>query len=294
MRRPWPGAALLAAALALGVGLGASACGGDAAESPEAAVDRLLDDIAAGGRQRAAAADRLAEIVDREPDAVASADPARAASATAVLVREVERLSGPGAPICGSWADTPRYADSRSVLELLIDVAGRVGARDAIRRALTLPDAYLVAWALRAADRAGVPIDPRLLARVADDPYARSVLHAGSDELVGRLPERHRTLEALARADLARWLTFPTELGCSPAELELMGELARPEGRYFVYRFLEDGGPTGGGGTFMAGVSGPWGPDGVLADRSATFSDFQPADAASPNEHLARILALLG
>ena len=238
------------------------------------------------------AADKLAAILNRD-DTARSADKGLVNRTMARLRQAIAPLVGLGRPTCGSWADRPRYADLRFVAELVIDVAGRSDAELAIREALAFRDPYLLAWSIRAAHDADVPVDAAVISHAARDDYARSVLHDGSASLADQLPPEFVTGLARARADMTQWLAFPTELGCVPSELELLKQVDRAEGRYFVFRFRAGGGDFDDKDVFNAGVSGPWTEDGDLADRSGTFSDFKRADSATADEHLRRIVGVV-
>jgi hypothetical protein len=88
------------------------------------------------------------------------------------------------------------------------------------------------------------------------------------------------------------WLTDPGALGCQPADLVLTRAVGRPEGSYFVFRFRAGGGNATQPQVFFAGISGPW-RNGHLSGTANTFSEFKPAAAAAPEEHLKRILAIV-
>lgn len=256
------------------------------------AVDRLLDQIAAGGKARESAAKKLETILNRGRPAASSANGEKASRAIGVVLGELRPRERPERPTCGSYVDEEAYAGRRDVAELVIDVAGRSRAKDAVRRAVKVGDPYLAAWAIRAADRAGVDVSAQVVARVARDDYARSVLYGGPRAIAQRLPSSFQKIGARARADMAQWLAYPTELGCEPSELRLLRSFRRPGGRYFLFRFRPGGGSVDHANVFLAGVSGPWRADGTLASESRTFSDFKRTDSAAPQAHLRRILGL--
>jgi hypothetical protein len=261
--------------------------------SGEDPVDPLMTAIVAGGNQRGSAADRLAELLNRDDEAGRGADHALVQRAARALFTELQAHTGTERPTCGSWVDAPAYADRRFVAELVIDVAGRSGASRAIERALESDDPYLAAWAIKAASESGLTVGDELLSRVASDDLARSVLYQ-SDDVTDALRPEYRTLESRAEADMTQWLWYPTELGCVPAELETMRTFDVDDGTYFVIRFKAGGGPFDDADVFLAGISGPWSDSGELASRSHTFSDFEPAASASPEGHLRRIAGITG
>lgn len=267
-------------------------CGSSADTAvPAATINPLLERIAAGGSARERAVEELGTVLEK-PDRPVRADEGQVVAALSAVLDDVEPRIGRGAPTCGSWADGERYAGDRLAAELVIDLAGRAAARKALPRALATRDPYLEAWALRAADALGVEPPPGALRRVAADDLARAVLY-DTPALVDRLAPAARGLPARARADMVRWLAYPTELGCQPERIELMDAID-DDGRYFVFRFRA-GGETGGDARrFNAGISGPWNDDGELANASATFSDFEPAASATARGHLKRIRAIAG
>jgi hypothetical protein len=272
--------------IAIGATLLLAGCG--ASDAPR--VDHLLLQIAAGGRARVHAGDELERILNRSRDAGTSADTRLVIRAANAVFADVEPLVGTGRPTCGSWAENPRYEEPELDAELIIDLAGRTGARATIRDALRLHDPYLQAWAIRSAVAAGMHVDDAFVARVAGDDNARFVLYDGGDAVVAHLPRALRTELARARADMTQWLVFPTELGCEPQDLELMQRVDRHDGRYYVFRFRTGGGDVEDANEWEAGVSGPWGADN---EGYATFSDFERADKASPEQHVRRIVALV-
>jgi hypothetical protein len=271
--------------------LSASGCGASGSgSSPE--VDQLVADIGSGGAKRTRAVDRLAALLNQRET---RADPDRLEAALDAVLTELEPLTGAGRPTCASWGHEEEYLERQFAAELLVDVAGHSGADAAVRRALSLRDPYLAAWGVKSARRLDLEVDERVLQMVAADDYGRSVLIGANDEgWQERVPERHRTLEARARADLVQWLAYPTEYGCQPAELHLMQRFDEPEGTYFVFRFRA-GGPNaaGDGDVFHAGVAGPFDDEGHQAATSSTFSAFERADSRTPREHLASLVELV-
>jgi hypothetical protein len=279
------------AGVLLSLVLAASGCGDSVESSPE--VDRLVDAIGSGGPDRSRAVDRLAGLLNQGG---VRADPNRVDNALEAVLAELEPLIGSGPPTCDSWANDEDYLERQFAAELLVDVAGHSDADAAVRRALGVRDPYLAAWAVKAARRAGLSVGERVLDRAAADDYGRSVLIGPDDEgWQERVPLPHRTLEARARADMVQWLAYPTEYGCQPSELEVMERFDEQEGTYFVFRFRA-GGPNAAdddGRVFHAGVAGPFDDEGHLAATSSTFSEFEPAAARTPREHLSSLVELV-
>jgi len=113
------------------------------------------------------------------------------------------------------------------------------------------------------------------------------------------LPPTWRTQEALARADLTNWLTFPTELGAAPAEMVLMKVVPVDAGRgevleFYVFKFRTKPPHWAADKGWMAGVAGPYlrgAPP--SADGSHTFSSLEPADSMTPEEHVGNVAEII-
>ena len=115
---------------------------------------------------------------------------------------------------------------------------------------------------------------------MAEQPEPRYWLWQALDELgrVELLPEQHGTQVALAAAEMAHWLSYPTELGREPDELELMEIMVISEGDeavdLYVFRFRTLGDHWSAEAGWQAGVAGPYPRSGAptahgLARRSA-------------------------
>ena len=81
-------------------------------------------------------------------------------------------------------------------------------------------------------------------------------------------PSEYAYAEYLAQSDLVRWLTYPTELGTLPDEIEYVGKIKKG-GFYFIFRFRSDSDNLDEElrGKWLIGWSGPHG---------STFSNFAP------------------
>lgn len=53
-------------------------------------------------------------------------------------------------------------------------------------------------------------------------------------------PSEYSNEEYLAKSDLVHWLTYPTELGKAPDEIELVGKVERKDEVYHVFKFRSD------------------------------------------------------
>jgi hypothetical protein len=79
-------------------------------------------------------------------------------------------------------------------------------------------------------------------------------------------PAEYVYAEYLAQSDLSRWLTYPSELGMLPDEIEYIGRV-RKGGFYYIFRFRSDSENLIDElhGEWLIGWSGPHG---------STFSNF--------------------
>jgi hypothetical protein len=213
----------------------------------------------------------------------------------ASAIRDAQR---DGADTCGSWVEDQRYVTRRYEGEILLDVLGQCRterAREELRKAAhELTDPTLLYFAVRSMLDLGDPPDTIAIERVlaSDAERFRMVEVLEERDMLRLAPAHWRTQEAIARSTLARWLLYPTEVGCVPKEIELAAVVPRGGRDAYVYRFRT---PRFHGGRWLAGLAGvfPRGGEPSLDHADTTFSDFQPIERGKPAEHAARILALL-
>lgn len=127
----------------------------------------------------------------------------------------------------------------------------------------------------------------------AADPVTRKYL---IDELRDRnkidwFPEEYLATEKLAETDLVVWLMHGNELGVAPAQIEplksIRVEEASRQGTCFLFRFRAPDGHWAAENGWMAGVAGPfWDNDRKETSGRLTFSELQPLDARTEEEHL--------
>lgn len=84
--------------------------------------------------------------------------------------------------------------------------------------------------------------------------------------LTSLFPAELSTPEYLAKSDLVHWLTYPTELGKEPDEIEYLGKVKKKE-EYHIFRFISDSDTLG------ADLKGKW-LIGWSNDEGGTFSNF--------------------
>jgi hypothetical protein len=197
---------------------------------------------------------------------------------------------------CGSWAEAEPYRFVRYEAQLLLDLLGMLGTGESearLREATALKDRRLRFFGLSGLLRSGRTVDPIAVADVATDDEMRSMLFEslldhGQSAL---FPPALHTQEAFARADFVRWLTFPTELGCVPNEVELMKVVASAAGDWFVFRFKATAPEFVDPDVWKAGVAGPYarGAQPTARPGSGTRSDFGLWESYTPEGHLLRL-----
>lgn len=143
--------------------------------------------------------------------------------------------------------------------------------------------------------RVGTIPDSAEVLRFAEDRRTRKVLFDTLTEAkrLDLFPSQYLTWEALAESDLALWLWHPNELGSPPDEIELMAKVPAPSpalphpSEYFLFRFRTQPPHWAAKDGWMAGVAGPYMTAGDPSPHAGgTFSQFEPYDSRSPEEHV--------
>ncbi len=135
-----------------------------------------------------------------------------------------------------------------------------------------------------------------LVRSLAADPETRNRLFdclAAFDRLEA-IPPEYRTQLAIAESDMVYWLCHPNELRQPPDEIEMMEtveiDLGAEAGRkrFYVFRYRTHPPHWAAGDGWMAGISGPYPLDEseIVTMPGSTFSDFEPFDARTPEEHV--------
>lgn len=204
-----------------------------------------------------------------------------------------------------AWRWEESYLSVRSEAGLLLDLLGCISRdSDEIDRelcaAIELCDPYLRAFAAVAALRRGATFDRNALDSIAENHHARWIIGLGVRQLrrPELMPERHRTITAFAYANMVQWLTFETELGREPDEIELMAMHRRQKDRsaveIFLFRFRTFEPHWAAENGWIAGVAGPFSLEGDFVGGGwLTFSTFTPWEAKSPIEHEADLRAAI-
>lgn len=199
--------------------------------------------------------------------------------------------------IAWMWEDD--YLEHRDDAALLLDLLGHIDTparRKVLREALTYRDPRLKRFAVVSLLLLEEEVEPYHIQEVAGSHEARGWLYAALDrmDLLELFPAEYATQEALAYADMVRWLIFPTELDREPDEIELMKVISQDSGTpdgigdYYVFRFRTFPPHWAAEKGWMAGVSGPFIRDADLTPFGGgdTFSEFEAWDSRTAEEHL--------
>ncbi|MBI5536238.1 MAG: hypothetical protein HY898_26185 [Deltaproteobacteria bacterium] len=198
--------------------------------------------------------------------------------------------------VCGSWVDAEPYRQLRYEAQLLLDLLGMLSTTDAearLRDAALLKDRRLKFFALSGLLQQGRSVDASAVADVAADDEMRNLLFESLVEhgQSALFPPALMTQEALARGDLVRWLTFPTELGCEPNEIEFVKTAASDAGEWFIFRFKASAPAIPEPGAWKAGAAGPYPRNAQPTARpgAGTRADFAAWESDTPEGHLQRL-----
>jgi Flp pilus assembly protein TadD len=202
-----------------------------------------------------------------------------------------------------AWMWEDEYQKQRNSGALLLDLMGYFGTPQVEQRlyqALAFTDPRLKCFALCSLLRLGKDVDPAHVLYVARSAEMRTHLFEELGELGSRslFPEEYRTQAAFAESDMVNWLSFPTELGRVPDEIDLMEVVGvdAGEGRglldFYLFRFRMYEPQWAAKDGWMAGVSGPFSRSDPPSTTSpgGTFSSFEPWESKTPEEHVESIL----
>lgn len=218
----------------------------------------------------------------------------------AANLRPAQRAEG----IAWMWEDA--YSEARFSAGLIMDLLGHFPSQlveDTLRRALEFRDTRLKYFAVASLFRLGKEVERKEIAAIAANPEMRNWLF----ELLQKhgkskgFPDQFRTQAAFAEADMVNWLTYPTELGRTPDQIELMKvvpvDTGLPNGiyDYYLFRFktLEPHWAAKDG--WIAGISGPFrrGDAPTILGLGDTFSTFDKWESKTPDEHVGNIRELM-
>jgi hypothetical protein len=205
-----------------------------------------------------------------------------------------------------SWMWEEKYVNDRNQGGLILDLMGHFANEEMdgeLWNALHFSDPSLQYFAISSLLRRGKLPDTKAINEVAASAEMRNWLYAELQKH-GKLslyPERYLTQAALAESDMVQWLTFPTELGRAPDEIELMKvvpidtRLRNGIYDYYLFRFRTHEPHWAAKKGWLAGISGPF----KRADSPTTtalghtFSTFDPWDEKAPEKHVGDLLELM-
>ena len=200
--------------------------------------------------------------------------------------------------IAWMWADS--YSDSREIGTLLLDLFGYLPVdgevENELHHALSFRDPKLKYYAALSLLRLKTAIKPEVLDEIAASSEVRIELFAKLKKMgaLDLFPVKYRNQAALAESDMVRWLTFPTELGRVPDEIELMKVISADTETddgiidYFVFRFRTHEPHWSAKDGWMAGVSGPFLRKNEPTENALgeTFSRFERWGKKTAEEHV--------
>jgi hypothetical protein len=213
-----------------------------------------------------------------------------------------DRMRNLEEPTGDDWIWTDEYADDRAHATLLLDLMGYLPSGpvlEALQEATTSRDPRVQLFAALSLLRHRREAPAVVIEAVATSPEVRNWLYGGLASLkrLDLFPERFASQEAFAEANMVEWLTYPTELGRTPHEIQLMTTFEDDKGehRYYLFRFRTHAPHWAAKDGWMAGLSGPF-EIAVMPTTSAggsTFSTFTRWNEKSPREHFESISGLI-
>ena len=205
-----------------------------------------------------------------------------------------------------AWMWDESYSELRFDAGLMLDLLAYFPAskvEPSLQEALDFRDPRLKFFAIASLLKLGKQIDAKHIADVASHAEMRNFLFK-SLQKHGRsalYPAKFKTQAAFAESDMVNWLTYPTELGRVPDEIELMKvvpiDTGLPGGiyEYCLFRFRTHEPHWAAKDGWMAGVSGPFlrGKEATTQSLGDTFSTFSKWDSKKPDEHVGNIKELM-
>lgn len=199
---------------------------------------------------------------------------------------------------------TKNYQSLRGEAGLLLDIFGYLDSgkvTEVLNDALLLNDNRLKFFAAISLLRKEEPVNIQVLYDIASDSETRNILYDTLSEmdLEDLFPKQFFNQVDFAESEMVSWLTFPTELGCVPTEILCEAIITKQhndfgEVDYYVFKFKSDEEDWLESG-WMAGVTGCYKRNNQPTTEtvSYTFSNFEPWESKSPEEHLNFLSELL-
>lgn len=167
--------------------------------------------------------------------------------------------------------------EMKDQLEFICDAAGCLMFRAPVNPELVgligdlfeLKDGDISYYALSTLTKVGYEVPDEVIVMLANDlTHADITFRALKDRaMTYRFPAELRNDAYLAKSDLVHWLTYPTELGREPDEIELLGVTQKKGETFHVFRYKSDSDNLGDDlkGVWLIGWSG---------NDGGTFSNF--------------------
>lgn len=202
---------------------------------------------------------------------------------------QVNTLSNDAKAVLARYAvsELTRFAEARregtfteemkDQLEFICDAAGCLMFRAPVNPELVgligdlfeLKDGDISYYALSTLTKVGYEVPDEVIVMLANDlTHADITFRALKDRaMTYRFPAELRNDAYLAKSDLVHWLTYPTELGREPDEIELLGVTQKKGETFHVFRYKSDSDNLGDDlkGVWLIGWSG---------NDGGTFSNF--------------------
>lgn len=143
------------------------------------------------------------------------------------------------------YLGSPLHEQSVTNLELVADVAKYFPTDAMIQQVyamLSLGYANINYYAVATLLKLGREVPADVLTKLAENlTYANLTYHALKDHgKEGLFPAEYSGEEYLAKSDLVHWLTYPTELGKEPDEIEYLGKVKVKGEHFWIFRFKSD------------------------------------------------------
>lgn len=203
-----------------------------------------------------------------------------------------------------SWMWEDNYIDKRFLLGLLLDILGYVDTLEAkhiLNEYLNVYDPRLKMFALLGLIKYGeIPKESYIIDVVKSSEcrywFFSNLLELDKEYLI---PKEYYTQEKIAESNMVNWLTYPTELGQPPDEIELMKTVSVNDSGeiydYYLYRFKTNKPHWAAEDGWMAGISGgfPRSQSPTISSNGSTFSNFTKWDERTPQEHIEDIIGII-
>ena len=185
----------------------------------------------------------------------------------------------------------PLSEDAESNLEFAVDIASVFmcdGIAELLYKALEITKTETKLFALKTLAETDKELPVDAVKEVMDDPSCAVVLYLTLKKLnkLEVLPEEYKSEDYISRSDLIRWLSFPSELGKAPTELEYLGEKKIRRKTFRIFRFKSDS------ENLSENLRGKWLIGWSAYDCGGTFStyaEYEKYEKKTPEKTLANI-----